>query len=91
MSQINVLPSYHESKLCSQGFFQRFWEGALGPFGLGISSAFNITVNWEKMSNETVSNYVQRMSRVACSHIILYHMTMNCKKEHLGERKLNNY
>ena len=37
-------------------------EGALGPFGLGISSVFSKKLG--KYSNENVSNFLQRVSRI---------------------------
>ena len=50
-------------------------EGALGPFGWGILLVFSS--KFGKESNENVSNIVQTVSRVTCSHIILNLLTLN--------------
>ena len=73
----------------TQGFFSIFGEGALSLFGLGILSVFSNKLG--KKSNEFVFNFLQRVSRITCSHIIFNHLTLNWKKGHPDERKFNKY
>ena len=47
----------------------------MAPFGMGILSVFSNKVG--KIVNENVSNFLQRVSRITCSHIIFYHLTLN--------------
>ena len=57
-----------------QGIFLHFWEGALGPFGLGI--ALGILLVFNAILGKCHLKML-RVSRITCSHIILYHLTLN--------------
>ena len=59
----------------SRDFFSIFGKGPWGPLVWEFYRC--LTTNWEKKSNENVSNFLQRVSRITCSHIILYHLTLN--------------
>ena len=55
--------------------YLEFWEGALGPFFGGILSAFSNKMG--KKSNENAPKFLQRVSRITCSNIILHNLTLN--------------
>ena len=67
---------YHIFNLCklntcsclssSQGFFQSFWEGALGPFALGNFQYFN--QNWENFFNHFYMIFLNRDPKTALNH-----------------------
>ena len=56
---------------------------------MGIVSAFSNKLG--KSSQMKIYNFLQMRSRITSSHIILYHLTLNGKKEHQMKKKLNNY
>ena len=56
-------------------FFSIFGKGPWSPLVWEFYRC--LTTNWEKKSNENVSNFLQMVSRITCSHIILYHLTLN--------------
>ena len=45
----------------------------------------------KKQSNENVTNFLQRVSRITCNHIMLCYLTLHLKKEHPDERKLGYF
>ena len=49
-----------------QGFFQPFWEGALGPFALGNFLHFNR--NWENFFVHFYIIFVNRDPKTALNH-----------------------
>ena len=49
-----------------QGFFQPFWEGALGPFALGNFRHFNR--NWEIFFIHFYSIFLNRDALTALNH-----------------------
>ena len=49
-----------------QGFFQPFWEGALGPFALGIFLYF--IRNWENFFNHFYMNFLNSDPKTALNH-----------------------
>ena len=49
-----------------QGFFQPFWEGALGPFALGNFRHFNR--NWEIFFIHFYSIFLNRDTLTALNH-----------------------
>ena len=50
----------------TQGFFQSFWEGALGPFALGNFRHFN--QNWEIFLIHFYSIFLNRDALTALNH-----------------------
>ena len=53
-------------KMPTQGFFQPFWEGALGPFALGKYWYFNR--NWENFFNHYYMIFLNRDPKTALNH-----------------------
>ena len=51
---------------CIHGFFQPFWEGALGPFALGNSRHFNR--NWENFFIHFYIIFLNRDPKTALNH-----------------------
>ena len=49
-----------------QGFFQPFWEGALGPFALGNFRYFD--GNWENFFNLFYMIFLNRDHKTALNH-----------------------
>ena len=63
----NVEARHHFGKfLLIQGFFQPFWEGAVGPFALGNFRHFNR--NWENFFVHFCIIFLNRDPKTALNH-----------------------
>ena len=48
-----------------------------GPRALLLGNFISVCNKLGKYLNENVSKFLQRVSELQCSHIILYHLTLN--------------
>ena len=76
-------------KFHGQGFFQPFWEGALGPFALGNFRHFNR--NWENFFVHFYIIFLNRYPKTAMNHSYSWLYALFWLKVHWKWRQSVNY
>ena len=86
----NIFLTNEKSEILSvnQGFFLTFWEGALGPFALGIFRHFNR--NWENFFDHFYMIFLNRDPKAALNHSCSWLYALFWLKVHWKGRQFVN-